>query len=111
LTEATLSTTDPALFEPAEAAAFEQVRRTARLTRYGCDAYAYALLAAGHVDLVAESGLKPHDVRALVPVIEGAGGLVTDWRGERAWDGGQIVAAGDKRAHVDALVALKRAAS
>jgi histidinol phosphatase-like enzyme (inositol monophosphatase family) len=110
LSEATISTTDPHLFDGAEAGGFEQVRRASRLARYGCDAYAYAQVAAGHMDLAIESGLKPWDVRALVPVVEGAGGLVTDWRGETAWDGGQVIAAGDARAHADALVALKRAA-
>jgi inositol-phosphate phosphatase/L-galactose 1-phosphate phosphatase/histidinol-phosphatase len=50
---------------------------------YGCDCYAYALLASGFVDLVIESGLKPYDFLALVPVIEGAGGTITDWTGKR----------------------------
>jgi myo-inositol-1(or 4)-monophosphatase len=86
------------------------VRRTARLTRYGCDCYAYAMLASGYVDLVVESGLKPYDVAGLIPVIEGAGGSVTNWRGEPAWRGGQIIAAGDPRARDQELVALRRAA-
>lgn len=110
LTEATVSTTDPGLFDGAEAAAFEQVRRAARLTRYGGDAYAYAMLADGSIDLVIESGLMPYDVRALIPVVEGAGGIVTDWRGNPRPDGGQVIAAGDARAHAEALVSLKRAA-
>lgn len=110
LSEATISTTDPHLFDGSEAGGFEQVRRASRLARYGCDAYAYAQVAAGHMDLVIESGLKPYDVRALIPVLEGAGGLFTDWRGEPSFDGGQVIAAGDARAHADALVALKRAA-
>ncbi len=110
LADATISTTDAFLFDGAEMGGFEQVRRAARLARYGCDAYAYAMVAAGHMDLVIESGLQPYDVRALVPVVEGAGGLLTDWRGEPAWDGGQVIAAGDPRAHADALIALRRAA-
>lgn len=110
LGEATITTTDPFLFDGAETGGFEQVRRTARLARYGCDAYAYAMVAAGMIDIVIESGLKPYDVRALVPVLEGAGGMLTNWRGEPAYDGGQVIAAGDARAHADALVALKRAA-
>jgi len=111
LTNATISTTDPFIFTGSETGGFEQVRRTARLARYGCDAYAYAMVAAGHMDLVIESSLEPYDVRALVPVIEGAGGLFTNWRGEPAWDGGQVVAAGDPAAHAEALIALKRAAA
>jgi histidinol phosphatase-like enzyme (inositol monophosphatase family) len=112
LGDATISTTDPFLFSGAETGGFEQVRRAARLARYGCDAYAYAQTAAGHIDIVVESGLKPRDARALAPVVEGAGGLFTDWRGEReaSWGGGQVIAAGDARAHGDALIALRRAA-
>jgi histidinol phosphatase-like enzyme (inositol monophosphatase family) len=110
LSEATIATTDAFLFDGAEMGGFEQVRRAARLARYGCDAYAYAMVAAGFVDIVIESGLQPYDVRALIPVLEGAGGLLTDWRGDPSYDGGQVIAAGDTRAHVEALIALKRAA-
>jgi histidinol phosphatase-like enzyme (inositol monophosphatase family) len=110
LNQATIATTDPFLFDGAEAGGFEMVRRTARLARYGCDCYAYAMLADGRVDLVIESGLKPWDVQALIPVIEGAGGMVTNWRGGPAWAGGQVIASGDSRPHEQALVALKRAA-
>lgn len=77
LEDARLSTTDPYLFEGAEAAGFEQLRRSARLTRYGLDAYGYALVAAGSLDIVAESGLKPHDYHALVPLVRAAGGTGT----------------------------------
>lgn len=110
LREAVAATTDVHLFNPSEAGGFEMVRRTARITRYGCDCYAYAMLASGFVDLVVESGLKPHDVAGLIPVIEGAGGLVTNWRGGPAWRGGQVIAASDARPHEQALVALRRAA-
>ncbi|HEX8569224.1 MAG TPA: histidinol-phosphatase [Caulobacteraceae bacterium] len=109
LTQATLLTTDAGLFDGPEAGAWTQVRSAARLTRFGCDAYAYAQLAAGHVDLVVESGLQVWDTQALVPVIEGAGGLVCNWRGERLGSGsGQIAAAGDPRVLKEALVALRR---
>ena len=110
LKEATVSTTDPFLFDAAEAGGFEMVRRAAKLARYGCDCYAYAMLADGRIDLVIESGLKPWDVQALVPVIEGAGGMITNWRGGPAWGGGQVIASGDAAPHEQALVALKRAA-
>lgn len=110
LREATVSTTDPYLFDGAEAGGFEMVRAAARLARYGCDCYAYAMLADGRIDLVIESGLKPWDVHALIPVVEGAGGMLTNWRGGPAWAGGQVIASGDAGPHGQALVALKRAA-
>ncbi|MEQ1607449.1 MAG: histidinol-phosphatase [Hyphomonadaceae bacterium] len=110
LTQAVLSTTDPFILTPPERGAFEHLRATARLTRYGLDAYAYARLAAGTIDMVAESGLKPHDVAALFPVIEGAGGVVTDWRGAPAQLGGQIIAASSRRILDEALVSLHRSA-
>jgi myo-inositol-1(or 4)-monophosphatase len=91
--EARLSTTDPYLFEGSEAEGFERLRRSARLTRYGLDAYGYALVAAGTLDIVAESGLKPHDYNALVPVVRAAGGVVSNWSGGSDLGAGQIVAA------------------
>ena len=110
LTESILSTTDPFILTPPERGAFEHIRATAKLTRYGLDAYAYARLAAGTIDMVIESGLKSHDVAALIPVIQGAGGLVTDWRGEPAKLGGQIVAASCRRILDEALISLRRSA-
>ena len=65
-------------------AAFGRVEAAVRLSRYGGDCYAYCMLAAGHVDLVIETGLKPHDIVALIPIIEGAGGIVTNWEGGSA---------------------------
>ena len=110
LTQAVLSTTDPFILTPPERGAFEHIRQTARLTRYGLDAYAYARLAAGTIDMVTETGLKAHDVAALFPVIEGAGGVVTDWRGGPAQLGGQIVAAANRRILEEALISLRRSA-
>jgi len=103
LAEARLATTDPYLFDDADAAAFDRLRRAARLTRYGFDAYAYARLAAGGIDLVAETGLKPHDYHALVPVVRGAGGVVGNWRGGDDLSGGDVLAAAT-RALFDAAV-------
>lgn len=94
--EARLSTTDPYLFEGAEAEGFERLRRAARLTRYGLDAYGYALVAAGSLDIVAESGLKPHDYNALVPLVRAAGGAVSNWSGGSDLGAGQIVAAANE---------------
>jgi myo-inositol-1(or 4)-monophosphatase len=106
LGEARLSTTDPFLFQGEEAAAFERLRGAVRVTRYGHDAYAYARLAAGAIDLVAESGLKPHDWQALVPVIRGAGGVVGNWRGGADLDAGQILAAATQELFDEAVAVL-----
>lgn len=110
LGDALLATTDGGLFSGDEADAFSDLRSRVRLTRYGMDAYAYALLACGGVDLVVESGLKPFDVQALIPVVEGAGGLLTDWRGNPAHGGGQVVAAATAELHAAALDILRSAA-
>jgi len=112
LTEAIIATTDPeACFDGAELGAWRQVRAAARLARLGCDAYAYAMVAAGTMDMVIEAGLKSWDIEAAIPVIAGAGGLTTDWRGEPVGQhGGQIVIAGDRACLDEALVALKRSA-
>jgi len=105
-----IATTDPDLFSGAELGAWTQVRAAARLARLGCDAYAYAMLAAGRIDLVAESALRVWDWSALVPVIEAAGGEVVNWRGGAPGDSGQVLAVGDARLRDQALVALRRAA-
>ena len=99
LGDAIISTTSPRLFNDGDLAAYERVEREAKLARYGCDCYAYCMLAAGHIDIVVEAGLKPHDIVALIPIIEGAGGVVTTWDGGSAAGGGSIVAAGDRRLH------------
>lgn len=103
LADATLFTTSPHIFTPAERAAYDGVERAARLFRYGCDCYAYCMVAAGQIDIVVESGLKPFDVVALVPVIEAAGGIVTTWDGGDPSNGGRILACGDKRVHAEAM--------
>jgi myo-inositol-1(or 4)-monophosphatase len=106
LADARLSTTDPILFAGAEAAAFERVRQSARLTRLGLDAMAYARVATGDLDLVIESGLKPHDVDALVAVVRGAGGTIDDWAGGSDLAGGAIVAAASKSLYDQAVARL-----
>ena len=80
---------------------------TVRLSRYGGDCYAYCMLAAGHIDLVIETELKPHDIVPLIPIILGAGGIVTSWEGGAAEQGGRVVVAGDKRVHEAALEILR----
>lgn len=97
LSEATLSTTDPYLFDGAEAEAFARVRKAAKLTRYGCDCYAYCMLAAGHIDCVIENNLKPFDIAALIPIVTGAGGGMVNWEGGDASGGGRVLAWGDAR--------------
>jgi histidinol phosphatase-like enzyme (inositol monophosphatase family) len=112
LTDALIATTDPeACFTGAELGAWRQVRAAARLARLGCDAYAYAMVAMGKMDLVIEAGLKAWDIESAIPLIEGAGGIVTDWRGEPVGQqGGQIAIAGDRACLDEALVALRRSA-
>ncbi|GAB1716847.1 MAG: Histidinol-phosphate phosphatase, putative, inositol monophosphatase [Nitrobacter sp.] len=108
LNEATSFTTSPLLMNPDDRAAFGKVEAEVRLTRYGGDCYSYCMLAAGHLDLVIETELKPYDIAALIPIITGAGGVITTWEGEPAQGGGRIVAAGDPRVHEAALKLLNR---
>lgn len=108
LAEAVLFSTFPEVGTPAERAGFEAVRDRTRLTRYGLDCYAYALIALGQVDLVVEAGLFAYDVQGPQAVIEAAGGVVTDWKGGPAHLGGRVLAAGDRRVHAEALELLSR---
>jgi myo-inositol-1(or 4)-monophosphatase len=103
LSEATLATTSPLLIrDDTDRKAYARVEAQVRLTRYGGDCYAYCALAAGFIDLVIETNLKPHDIVALVPIIEGAGGVVTTWDGDNAAHGGRIIAAGDRTVYEEA---------
>jgi histidinol phosphatase-like enzyme (inositol monophosphatase family) len=106
LAEAILFTTFPEVGTKAEGAAFADLARRMRLTRYGCDCYAYGLVAAGQIDLVVEAGLAPYDVQGPIAVIEAAGGIVTDWRGGPAHQGGRILAAANAGVHAEALAVL-----
>ncbi|PQO22197.1 histidinol-phosphatase [Rhodobacteraceae bacterium WD3A24] len=103
LAEAILLTTYPELGTAEETRAFHNVAARARLTRYGMDCYAYALIAAGQIDLVIEADLQPHDIHAPIAVIEAAGGIVTDWRGGPARNGGRVIAAANRAVHAEAL--------
>ena len=91
---------------PADRAAFERVATSVKLTRYGMDCYAYALVAAGHADLVIEAGLNAYDIQAPIALIEAAGGIVTNWDGGPAHDGGRALAAANARIHAQALALL-----
>lgn len=104
--DAVLFATSPGMFRAGpENDGFARVQSRVRLPMYGGDCYAYGLLAMGFADLVVEASLQPYDFMALVPVIEGAGGVVGDWQGEPLGIGsaGQVVAAGDARVHAEAL--------
>ena len=81
LDQAILFSTFPEVGTEADRLAFRRVADRARLVRYGCDCYGYALVAAGQIDLVIEAGLQPYDVQAPIALIEAAGGIVTDWQG------------------------------
>jgi len=107
LSQAVLFTTSPRLMQESDRAKFGEVEQVVRLSRYGGDCYAYCMLAAGHVDLVIETELKPYDVLPLIPIITGAGGTITTWEGGAPNGGGRIVAAGDKRVHTAALEMLQ----
>ena len=106
LSEAVLFTTFPEVGTPSDGAAFNRVKAKALLTRYGCDCYAYALIAAGQIDLVIEAGLLAYDVQAPIAVIEAAGGIVTDWQGKPCPNGGRVLAAANREIHAEALALL-----
>jgi len=102
--DAIFTTTHPDLFETGfEQVAFARLKSRARMTRYGGDCYSYCLLAAGFIDVVVEAGLKPHDIVALIPIIERAGGRITTWDGRPATEGGRICATGDPALHEQVL--------
>jgi histidinol phosphatase-like enzyme (inositol monophosphatase family) len=106
LSYAILATTDSHLFEDDEAEQFARLRKAVRLTRYGMDAYAYALVAAGGIDLVVETGLGLHDIHALVPVVRAAGGTITDWSGGQDYTTGRLIAAATPALHQQAISVL-----
>jgi myo-inositol-1(or 4)-monophosphatase len=109
LPDAHVMCTSPDIFDPAQRAAFDAVAGRARLLRYGGDCYAYCMLASGLVDAVIEAGLQPWDVQALVPIIEGAGGVITAWDGGDVQHGGTVLACGDARLHAQLVAELSRA--
>lgn len=107
LAQATLLSTFPEIGTEAERAAFQRVAGQVRLTRYGLDCYGYALLAMGQVDLVIEAGLQAYDITAPIAVIKAAGGIVTNWQGGPAHEGGQVLAAATPELHAAALTLLR----
>ncbi|MEM7088973.1 MAG: histidinol-phosphatase [Pseudomonadota bacterium] len=107
LGKAVLFTTFPEVGTPKDAAGFQAVSKHVQLTRYGMDCYAYALVAAGQADLVIEAGLNAYDIQAPIAVIEAAGGIVTDWQGRPAHNGGRALAAANAELHAAALDILR----
>ncbi len=108
LADAVLTTTHPGAFgKKSEHDAYLRVAAQVRMHRYGGDCYSYAMLAHGLIDLVIETALQPYDIQALIPIIQAAGGVITNWRGGPADQGGQVIAAGDARLHVAALDLLR----
>lgn len=106
LEDAILFTTSPLLMDEDDRASFRKVEEKVKLSRYGGDCYAYCMVAAGLIDLVIETNLHDHDVIALIPIIEGAGGVVTNWEGTSPVAGGRVVASGSKAVHEAALKVL-----
>jgi myo-inositol-1(or 4)-monophosphatase len=111
ISRASLYCTDRSMFEDEnQAAAFDTVSSQVAYSRFGLDCYAYCMLAHGLIDLVIEGSLKPFDIQALIPIVRGAGGVITDWRGGSAEDGGLCIAAGDAELHQEVLEILAPAA-
>ena len=106
LSQAIVFTTFPEVGTAADGQGFRAVSSQAQLTRYGMDCYAYALLAAGQIDLVIEASLQAYDIQAPIAVIQAAGGVVTDWQGNPAHNGGRAVAAANADIHAQALAIL-----
>jgi len=107
LADAVLTTTNPRLFAMGEREAFARLEDKAKLTRYGGDCYIYAMLAMGQVDLATDASLKPYDIQALMPIIQGAGGVVSTADGGDASMGGFVIAAGSAELHAQALSVIK----
>lgn len=107
LRDVTICATHPSMFDlPERGAAFERVLARARSVRWGGDCYTPCLLAAGHVDLVIEAGMKAWDVQPLIPIIESAGGVITDWRGGAAANADAVVIASHRSLHAEVMEAL-----
>jgi myo-inositol-1(or 4)-monophosphatase len=106
LAQALLATTSTDVFSADEHRRFASLKDAVRLCRFGGDCYNYCLLAMGHIDLVAEAGLKSFDIVPLIPIVERAGGVVTTWDGGDPRSGGSILAAGDPRLHEVAVEML-----
>lgn len=111
IAKARLMCTTPDMFDtPARRQAFDSVAAQAQLLRFGGDCYAYCMLASGYVDAIVEASLQPYDIQALMPIVEGAGGVVTAWDGGPAQNGGAVIACGDPQLHAQLVEMLRHAA-
>lgn len=107
LSDAIVQTTAPEFFEAtAHSRVFEKLKASVSMVRYGGDCYCYALLAMGFVDIVIEATLQPYDIAALIPIVEGAGGVVTNWEGGPAVNGGSVIACGSIELHEQMLALI-----
>ncbi len=109
LAEAMFSTTSPYLFAKEDRIVIENIAHQARYYQFGGDGYAYAQLAMGNIDVIVESGLKPHDFMPLIPIIEGTGGVITDWHGHKLnlRSAGFVCASGNLQLHEEVLAKLR----
>ena len=106
LSQAIISTTSVEHLADAALSKWQKIAAQAKLARYGGDCYGYAMLAAGHIDAVMESGLQAYDIQALIPIVEEAGGIVSNWQGGDAANGGDVLACGDRALHAEILALL-----
>lgn len=111
LGDARLCTTSPDMFDDADAVRYAQLKAAVGDTRFGTDAWAYAMVASGQTDMAAEAGMQPYDYLSHAVVVAGAGGTITDWDGNplRIDSPGSVLAAGDGARHAEALALLQSA--
>lgn len=110
ISDARIATSSPDVFAPADWERYDRMSRGAALRRFGGDCYMYGLLASGYCDVVVEAGLMPYDYMALVAVVEGAGGVISDWQGNPLTidSDGRVIATANARLHAQVLDALSR---
>ncbi|MEO0328972.1 MAG: histidinol-phosphatase [Pseudomonadota bacterium] len=106
LSNTILMSTAPELFSTSEKRVFDKVSDRCRLTRFGTDCYAYCMLASGHIGMVIESGLQFYDIAALIPIVEQAGGVISDWNGDPITNGGRVLASANPQLHHEALTLI-----
>ncbi len=108
LAAATIGTTAPELYRsPPDYAGFERLRKKAQLTRYGGDAYFFAVMAAGHIDIAMDANLQTYDIAPLLPIVTGAGGVYAEWTGGNAATGGNVITAGSQALLEEALTVMR----
>lgn len=107
LDQAIAQTTTPDMFRlPEQREAFERVNNSVSMMRYGGDCYIYALLALGFIDVAIEADMQPYDIQALIPIVQGAGGVISNWQGESVVAGGSVLACATEQLHQSVLALL-----